>query len=350
VKEEVSPGPENAKKAKDYIEKILSIDPGHAAAIRDLGLIYHLGVGVEKNLAKAERLYLQSADLNDMQAQHVLGVYYDYNGEYETDVEKAFRYHELAVRNGNHSSIDCMGAMFTHDRGAPKGFDIQFLFDNLCEGVKRSDSDCFFRLATVLEKLGRGEDEMCFQLYKSAADSERPPMFANNMVAKYFQYGFGCDRDLDNAEKYYQLEIDLYPNDEASYYNLSYLVANRRRDLVKAKLLSDKAVKIVAQDSINFGMVHRWSADLCSVMGDISIAREILYKLVCLGVEGAELQLHFLEYRNSVGGSQDKMWALSCIQEAAKNNDLEAMNGYSHISLKKASNGRERSYEFLLAS
>lgn len=327
----IQPDSAYAIQAKNYLEKILSVEPKNPAALRDLAFIYHVGAGVNKDLMKAERLFKKAAELNDMQAQHILGFSYDYNGEYETDLEEAFRYHELAVISGNQSSIDCMAVMYIHDRGVPNDFDVQFLIQHLIKGAERSDPDCYIRLATLLEKIGKGDSEECFQLYKKAADAELPPKFASNNVARQFQYGLGCDRDLESAEKYYQREIYFHPNDEVSYLNLSLLVADRRRDLVEARVLLDQAENIVTQDSKNFGIIHKWSANLHSLAGNFSMARDILSNLVTFGVEGAELQLYWLDYWDLVVCEKTRAKAVSYIRKASEDKNLDAMKWYSLI-------------------
>jgi TPR repeat protein len=82
-----------------------------------LGLIYHLGRGVPRNEAEAQRWFRRSADLGDPEAPaHLARVYYDGRGVPQDFVEAAKWYRLAADRNNPRAQFN-LGIMYWNGNG-----------------------------------------------------------------------------------------------------------------------------------------------------------------------------------------------------------------------------------------
>ncbi|KAK8845191.1 hypothetical protein M9Y10_021373 [Tritrichomonas musculus] len=102
---------------RDIVKAILfyslAADQNHIEAQFNLGAIFHKGEGVERDFDEAIHYYTLAANQNYPQAQYYLGLIY-YEGEYiKQDFNKAFYYFQLAA-NQNHPQAQFYLGLFYH--------------------------------------------------------------------------------------------------------------------------------------------------------------------------------------------------------------------------------------------
>tara|TARA_R110002073_G_scaffold260633_4_gene423519 strand:+ start:5675 stop:6664 length:990 start_codon:yes stop_codon:yes gene_type:complete len=85
---------------------------GNENALYNLGQLYRMGRGVERNYAKAESYYLRAAESGHVGAQRNLGTLYYFGRIGAVDHEKAFSWLIKAAKNGDPKSQLMVGTMY----------------------------------------------------------------------------------------------------------------------------------------------------------------------------------------------------------------------------------------------
>ena len=94
----------NADSAEDFSLYQKAAKQGNANAQYNLGLMYHEGRGIAKNVAKAVAWYQKAADKGNADAQFNLGCMYG-NGEgIARDEAEAVRWFRKAAKNGSENA------------------------------------------------------------------------------------------------------------------------------------------------------------------------------------------------------------------------------------------------------
>ena len=75
-------------------------EQGDPLAQLNIGYMYYMGLGVERNYKEAMKWYLLSAEQDFPGAQYSIGVMYEYGIGVEADAEKAIDWYRLAAENG----------------------------------------------------------------------------------------------------------------------------------------------------------------------------------------------------------------------------------------------------------
>lgn len=77
---------------------------GDTDALTHLGVIYHMGLGTEKDLEKAFTYYEQAAKQNHAPAQYNLGLLYQSGLGTKQDYSTAYHYFTLAAKQEHHKA------------------------------------------------------------------------------------------------------------------------------------------------------------------------------------------------------------------------------------------------------
>ena len=178
-------------------------DPG---ADNLLGMMYELGKGVPKDLAKSVAYYRQGAEQGDQYAQYNLAVSYDAGTGVPQNYREAVKWFRRAADQGVSSAQYDLGVMFEQGRGTHKSF----------------------------QKAARW--------YQKAA--QQGHVQAQNNLAWLYENGQGVERNLITAYAWFDVaaaqgfELAQQKRDEIK-------VALTAKDLRKAQAKSDQFKKIV---------------------------------------------------------------------------------------------------------
>jgi len=188
-----------AKAIKEFRELAKT---GHAQSQFSLGLIYHLGRGVDKDLAKAYGLYKESALQDHPPAVNNLGMMY-LNGEY-VEKNQPIAYKMFLRASPHHAQAkDNLARCYEHGWGVPVNLEKAVHFYELAgdEGFKLG----YYHLGQLYEKGGGGvkvDIQKAIEWYQTAGDNA----FARgyHRIGEIYEQGIGVPRDLDKAIKWYE--------------------------------------------------------------------------------------------------------------------------------------------------
>ena len=201
---------------------------GDKEAIKQLGNMYLEGLGVDKDIAKAEEWYLRAADLCDMDALHKLGKMYRFGEEVPKDIQKAVRcYRKLAdlgdgeamntlaecyQEEANLGDADAMlnlGILYAQGHGIPrdnvKAINLlQKASEALLKmGKSAQAADVMVRLGRICERI---EDmpEAANWYEKAAANGS---FVAMNLLGDMHKKGLGVQQDDKCAAEFYEKAV-----------------------------------------------------------------------------------------------------------------------------------------------
>ena len=237
--------------AFEVLEKLLSLNDQHESALTDLAMIYFEGTKdcLEIDLEKSERLYLQAAELGSAQAAHVLGLSYDLNGQFKRDFDRAFEFHKLAVKRGNHASINCLVAMIIHDRGVPKDLEPDYLKNLFFMGIQLLDPDTIQRIADYFECNGKRDYDYLLSLRKLCVQLEPVTKQTNFELARYYQAGLGCEKNISLAIEHYEIEVEQFKCAD-SMFNLAIIYRDELKDIDSYRDWLNKAYDVIDDDTM----------------------------------------------------------------------------------------------------
>ncbi|WP_300181569.1 hypothetical protein [uncultured Aliivibrio sp.] len=239
----------NNATAFEVLKTLLSLNDQHEGALTNLAMIYFEGVKdyVEIDLEKSERLYLQATELGSAQAAHVLGFSYDLNGQFKRDFDLAFKFHKLAIKRGNHASINCLITMIIHDRGIPKDLEPDYLKNLFSMGIQLQDPDTIQRIADYFEC--EGEYDFLLNLRELCVQLEPVTKRANFELARYYQAGFGCEKNIYLAIEHYEIEVEQFKCAD-SMFNLAIIYRDEFQDTDTYRDWLNKAYDMIDDDTM----------------------------------------------------------------------------------------------------
>lgn len=114
----------DAYREKDYESARMMMEPlaedGDSKAQMALGLIYHRGLGVEKDLTEAAKWYRMAAESGSKGAQNNLGVMFRRGKGVEKDLKEAFALIWMAAVQGYPRAEFNIADMYSKGEGVPK--------------------------------------------------------------------------------------------------------------------------------------------------------------------------------------------------------------------------------------
>jgi TPR repeat protein/serine/threonine protein kinase len=189
-----------------------SAEQGDSAAQFTLGVIYHYGLSVSKNMESAVSWYRKAADQGDSTAQCMLGNMY-YHGEGVPRIyEQASVWYRKAANQGNATAQYNLGNMYKNGHGVPKNSEQAVIWFK-----KASDqgyANAQFSLGDMY-KTGEGvqrDIELALNLFQKAANqghaSAQNTLGSLLCLAKHFDVAAGLFRkaaDQGHASAQYNL-------------------------------------------------------------------------------------------------------------------------------------------------
>lgn len=169
------------EKAKNLL--FHSADNGNGDAQYYLGLMYHSGIGVDKNPKEANRWYAKAADNMQIEALRELGKRYVEGKEIEKDEVLGTYMTAMAADRGNATAMNDMGYYYSNGIGFDK---------NKTEALR---------------------------YYQMAAD--RGNVIAMSNIAKIYYNGEDIEQNMPKAVEYFEKAAKL--GDAQSQYNLGVL-------------------------------------------------------------------------------------------------------------------------------
>ena len=198
----------------------------NAAAMAELGRRYASGIGVTRNLAEAQKLYIEAAEADDMTAQNELAGAYDYGLFGETDQGKAVYWYQKAAEQNFPVAEVNLGKMYQEGGGVKQDYAV------------------------------------ALSLYRSAAKKEFPP--AQTLIGIFYEKGYGIEKNYQQAAYWYLLAAKQnYP---IANYNLGSLYERGlgvdKNMLEAASYYEKAAIKNHELAQVNLGIMY--------LFGDIS--------------------------------------------------------------------------------
>ena len=189
----------------------LPVDAGVPQALKLMGDIHMIGMGVEKNQSKAFEYYKESADAGFSEGQSSLGDCYKYGWGVESDINLAVKCYSSAVEQGDKDAMYELSELLLNDEGADKdevrGVELlknaaenghakaQFMYGSLLINPSAMD------VSSVAQDVSAGIDWM----QKSAAQSFG---MAECTLATFYAQGIGVEKDLAKAKDLYERALE----------------------------------------------------------------------------------------------------------------------------------------------
>lgn len=172
---------------QDYNEALkyyrMAANKGSAMAQFNIADMYENGIGVVQNYSEAARWYKIAAQNGNSRAQYNLGLFYEIGLGVKEDFDEAMNYFKLSYEHGYKEALQNYIYLETQL--------------NLLKNQKKS---LFPEAMKVFNKKSYNE---AFEFFKTLAKQEDEK--AQNMLAKMYENGLGCNQDYKEAIKYYHL-------------------------------------------------------------------------------------------------------------------------------------------------
>ncbi len=121
-----------AYREKDYDSARMMLEPlaadGDSKAQMAMGLIFHKGLGVAKDLKAAADWYRQAADTGSKAAQNNLGVMYRRGRGVEKNAKEAFALIWMAAVQGYPRAEFNLADMYSKGEGVPKNLELAYVW------------------------------------------------------------------------------------------------------------------------------------------------------------------------------------------------------------------------------
>lgn len=199
------------------------VETGNVLAIYDLGRIYSLGLGVEKNSDTADEYYVKA-----------------FAGFQQVESSKAWKYTEYRI-----------GKMYAAGQGTDQDYQKAAEWFQLSADKKYKYAQ--YSLGALYHR-GQGVDQnfdKAFELYLKSAKQGFP--YADFEVAKMYRDGIGTDKDKTKARQYFQRafkgfeSLEETSKDDKIQYRLGWMLQNgvgAEQDLIRAKDYYQKSAKM----------------------------------------------------------------------------------------------------------
>ena len=220
-------------------------EKGNALAQSNLGSMYRFGQGVAKDYAAAIEWYKLSAKQNNEYAQQNLGSMYRFGEGVSRDAEAAIYWYTLSANQNNMFAQANLGTLYRLGEGVDLDYKQAFYW------YSRSASQGYAYAKYLLALLyyhGHGVEQDFVEAFRLLSEYENDKFldFKKNGEAFYYlgecyRNGFGTEKDLKKAKKYYLQAIEYN-------YNCNYALQIIRSDLHEA---SDRNLMREYADCVN---------------------------------------------------------------------------------------------------
>ena len=176
---------------------------GNVYAQAQLGYMYYIGQGVEKNYTKAFEWHTRAATLGNRDSQYNLAIAYTFGEGTEQDHSAAFQWYRRAATQGHATAQYSLGMSYLYGEGIDQDIVVA------TEWVKKSAQQGYVRAQVLLGSFyhtGEGLEKN----YEQAASWYRKAAEKNDVVAQYnlgilYRTGQGVPQDYEQAIKWLRL-------------------------------------------------------------------------------------------------------------------------------------------------
>ncbi|MGN1150831.1 MAG: tetratricopeptide repeat protein [Lachnospiraceae bacterium] len=183
-----------------------------AYAMKNIGVFYENGVGVEPDYGKAMEWYEKAADLGNLYAMRRIGnMYYNGNGV-EQDYAKAMEWYEKVADLGDTNAMADIGNMYYNGNGVEQ--DYARAMEWYEKAADLGNSTATMNVAYMYQE-GQGAEQdyaKAMEWYEKAAELGQP--IAMNNIGYLYYSGQGVEQDYAKALEWYEKAAEL-GNEEA---------------------------------------------------------------------------------------------------------------------------------------
>ncbi|KAK8842043.1 hypothetical protein M9Y10_026261 [Tritrichomonas musculus] len=245
---------QNYVKAREYFEIAAAYDiPG---AIYNLGFIYLLGLGVERDYQKA-RKFFEKLEKRENNSLALLNLAYIYLGGLGVpkDIPRTMHYYELAAKQGNATALLNLGTMYSQGNGVEQNYEKAIEYYK--KSAKLQNSFAYLCLGDLYEN-GKGVPQDYLKAKKYYEISSRMNnSYALLSLGQLYEKGLGVKQNYFTALQYYTLSSKLN-NSEAFFYlaTLYSTVIPSEPDIPKTIQLLNKCIETYSEKWIDSDSVH----------------------------------------------------------------------------------------------
>jgi TPR repeat protein len=188
------------KKFKDSFDTLMPFaKKGDAKAQFYIGLIYDMGDIGLMDKAKAVEWYEKSAKQGFAKAQYDMGVMLSKGEGINKDLKMAKMWYELSAKQGNGYAMYNLGVIYHRGYGVDKNISIAKEWYR--KAIEKNISVASFNLGTIYYKK-RNFKEASLHYLKASKLGNAKAMF---YLAWMYQHGFGVEKSLKDAKRWYKL-------------------------------------------------------------------------------------------------------------------------------------------------
>jgi len=212
------------KEAYNYFK--LAVDQGHPLAQCVFGIMYEEGLGIMLGLDKDEKeafkYYKHAADKGLAKAQYNLGDMYEKGRGVEKDEKEACNYYKLAAAQGHADAQYNLGFKYAYGLGVEKNEKEACNYYELAVAQKHPDAQCQLGFMYIYGRGVAKDENKAFIYYKLSADQGHKA--AQCILGAMYIEGQCVDKDEKEAFKYYKLSADQ--RDANARFVLGIMYAN----------------------------------------------------------------------------------------------------------------------------
>ncbi len=223
-----------------YLEAIEAMkklaEAGDPEALGNLGSMYSSGSGVTKNEKIAFDYYLKSANLGYAFIQANLAMMFEYGSGTDINLEEAIKWYQKSAEKGHPTSLLGLGNMYIEGKGVEK---------NISKGLDLIKQAADQNYSRALSKLGyiyfvgeivEEDKSIAFEYTKKAVDYDNDNITAIENLAYNYKTGSGTPINYNLAKKYYEKAI--YQDESTAgrnYYKIALLYHKGGNGLEKSE-------------------------------------------------------------------------------------------------------------------
>jgi len=208
-------------------------EAGDSNAMRELGLCYENGQGVNQDYNEAAKWYRKSADAGNAWAMGQLAYYYEYGQGVNQDYNEAAKWYRKAADAENAWAMDNLGWLYFNGKGVTSNYIeaekwFRKAIDNDYKNAWNGLGRCYLE--------GYGNDNEAYKLFCKGAETGNLTAMTN--VGFCLEFGRGVEANPVEAMNWYQKALD-------KGYQMDDWISSRMKEC-KTKILSQPTAKIVS--------------------------------------------------------------------------------------------------------
>lgn len=196
-------------------------EAGDARAQTNLGMLYSLGLGIQKDFAKAAYWTRKGAEAGNPKAQSNLGLIYFFGNGVEQDDKLAANWFGKAAAQGNGEAQISLGVMYLEGRGVTR--DYEKARELFTASIKSGNTGAANNMAKMIEDgLGMPPDlKTALDLYEIAAKHGNPE--AQNRIGLAYMKGEYRDKNRQVAKTWFRKSAEQGERYAMYHYGLLLL-------------------------------------------------------------------------------------------------------------------------------